>query len=246
MGKPTERWAHQKSREELEAALARQLGHMRRSAQIFDDGVLEEAERLASVAYILLHDGRGRTKSLLGQLGLKHRLRLFDTTRPPPPPGHIALQNAKLCSLRLAVGPDNEWAEVNYVPAFHHAKSIDDIRLIPFSKWIDQPIYQSAKGFAVTRKNLITSLRDQGGGGHVDAEITHRDYHWLSSMGEDNFFLEKSEHTDNAWALAACLKREPDDSLTPVQGKPIFKNGHWASMRQVTWELDESLKRIGL
>lgn len=59
------------SKDELKQALRRQVGHLRRSAELYDRGVFEEAERLASVAYILLSDGGGRIKPLLGQLSLR-------------------------------------------------------------------------------------------------------------------------------------------------------------------------------
>jgi hypothetical protein len=90
---------YQKTRDEIEDELKRQIRNMSRSMDAFDRGALEEAERLASSVYILLHDGSGRQKSLLEQLGLKSGLQMVDSSLPPDSDPHVATLGPPLLSI---------------------------------------------------------------------------------------------------------------------------------------------------
>lgn len=67
-----------RDRSSLEQQLARQLKYLDNSSALFDSGDHDEANRLAAVLRVLLHD-TNESKSLLGQLGLKSMLRFVDT-----------------------------------------------------------------------------------------------------------------------------------------------------------------------
>ncbi|RYE84675.1 MAG: hypothetical protein EOO65_01835 [Methanosarcinales archaeon] len=216
MGKKTHdksRWAHQKSREELEQALVRQTAHLRRSAQAYDDGVLEEAERLASSIYILVHDGWGKTKSLLGQLGLIAKMRFVDSATPKSPDAYY--QSNIMCGFEAG---ENGWS---FIPKCQFGDK-EPTRLVKFTEWWSQEVYSTAAGLELTRKNLVFALRMQDGGGHVDDEITDKAYHWLATKGDDRA------------------------EVIHPSGNTNVNNGHWATMRQIAWEMDQTLISHGL
>lgn len=74
-------WSRPRTDDELRAALQRQVGHLRRSAKAYDEGFVEEAERLASCVYILLHHSSGKrgNKALLQSSGLLGQMRFPDS-----------------------------------------------------------------------------------------------------------------------------------------------------------------------
>lgn len=92
---------------------------------------------------------------------------------------------------------------------------------IKFSKWWEESIYRDNKGRTYSRKNLVCSLRDQDGGSHLDGKISDEEY---VSMKAANF---------------------PQMSIGAVDGtKSPVPNAHVASMRQIAWEVLESLKSV--
>jgi len=67
--------------EDLVEKLQQQVGFLERSANLFDEGHEDEAFRLAGVMRTLVYD-KGRSQSVLGQLGVKDTLRFVDTAEP--------------------------------------------------------------------------------------------------------------------------------------------------------------------
>jgi hypothetical protein len=70
--------------EDLVEKLQQQVGFLRRSAALFDDGHQDEAFRLAGAIRTLVHD-TGASHSLLGQLGVKDTISFLDTAEPIDP-----------------------------------------------------------------------------------------------------------------------------------------------------------------
>ena len=87
------------SESDLRQHLVEQLGFLRRSAEAYDSGLVDEAKRLAVTIRILVHDTE-KSKSLLGQL---HELsRWFLNTAVPDQPGNAMAY----CALaQMAFGP---------------------------------------------------------------------------------------------------------------------------------------------
>ncbi|MBB3835664.1 hypothetical protein FHR55_003924 [Xanthomonas arboricola] len=67
-----------RERSSLDQQLLRQLKYLQSSAKLFDAGDHDEANRLATVMRVLLHD-TAKSKSLLGLLGIKDDLKFIDT-----------------------------------------------------------------------------------------------------------------------------------------------------------------------
>jgi hypothetical protein len=66
------------TREDLIAALRTHMGFRERSAEAFDEGIEDEALRLAGTLRTLLHD-KGSSSALLTQVREQNRLRFLDT-----------------------------------------------------------------------------------------------------------------------------------------------------------------------
>jgi hypothetical protein len=98
----------------------------------------------------------------------------------------------------------------------------DWVRMVQFHTWWEELIYEDA-GLSLTRKRMVFSLRNQDGGGHV-GELTDPAY--IKFKGPGNFWGGAGTGFDN------------------VRWESIV-NGIAASMRQVAWEVDETLKQLG-
>lgn len=227
-------WSHLKTSEELEAALRRQIGHMRRSMTSYDDGARAEAERLAACAYIMLNDGRGKTKSLLGQLGLLDELAFVDT------------RNNTVVGIPLArVGVDGE---TPFFEPFFGDVSVYGQQVpphlpkvfprVPFADWWGREIY-SYKGLVADRRRLVACLRDQDGGGHVDSKINDELYHRMMTQGHGGIRV-----IDGRPVLVMHCHGESEPAPSHPDG-PTVRDAHWASMRQIAYEIDETLKAAG-
>ncbi|HYN45978.1 MAG TPA: hypothetical protein VES64_04735 [Allosphingosinicella sp.] len=218
--------AYVKTRTDLENELTDQLSALRDSATAYDAGKLWEAKRLAATAFILLHDGGRRTQSLLTQLGIRRGMTFTSTVKPPE-------ANSPLPLAMINVDVVNGVA--TYAP-FLDGQSTHRNEL-KFSKWYDERVFETGAGRPLSRKNLIYALRNQMGGGHVDGEIEDEAVHWLT----------KGVHTvtsDDPWRDEAGNVVEDVPFAKPFQGGSV-PNGHLATMRQIGWELDFSLRRAG-
>ncbi|WP_310532364.1 hypothetical protein [Novosphingobium sp.] len=204
-----------KSKEELEEALLRQILNFRRSAKHFDEGALEEAERLASVIYILCDESRHQ-RSLLRSLNLRNVHKFPDTGMRPK--GNTFYGGPPL--LRL-------WKEggeiVCYVPALSDTHFLTELH---FRHWWEQAVFTNSHGRDLSRKELVFRLRSQDGGGHVDKDNKGLEY--------IDFKSNKRHHTFSADLVLS--------SSTP--NVPLI-NAHWLTMRQIAWEVDWVLKKLG-
>lgn len=210
--------AYKRSTDEMQEALGRQINHLRRSCIAYDQGTHEEAERIASCVYILAHDGGDRSKSLLGELGYKSTMNFFTTT------GAHALGPRKINIMPSLIGVTFVRSKAIYTP--HLAGAPFGAELVTFDEWWDENVIQRTVGASLSRKKLVFALRSQDGGSHVDRNLTDDGYVYLSKRG-GNWFSSSG------------------NSNSQVEHSPM-ENGHWASMRQIGWEIDESLKLIGL
>lgn len=207
-------WRYEKPRAETEAALQRQISNMRRSANAFDLGALEEAERLAASIYIICHDGGRNSRSLLTQLGYKDHMKFPDSARRiPPPERNVASGGPPLLAFSVLEGGQIKWGA-----------PMGDTKMMEwraFSRWWEETVFVSTRtGFKLSRRNLVFFLRSQEGGAHVDGTL------------RDEGYFEISRHGDHQqWNELGTLA---------LHSGPI-PNAHWHTIRQMTWELDEAL-----
>lgn len=219
---------HHKTKEELEDALKRQIGHLRRSCAAFDAGEMSEGERLAVTCYTLLHDSPKdkRITGLLGRFGMRSKMSFLDSSRQD----HFDNLRKKNRENFLHIGLPMATIKFGkngstYAPLFENLKNIPNatIAKVKFQQWWEGKVYENANRYKLSRKNLVSTLRNQDGGGHIDDHIRDGAYHFLSMNPLQSFSVD----------------------METGQSTPT-RNAHWATMRQVAWELDESLKLIGL
>lgn len=198
-------------RDRLMQLLTEKRAALSASAASYDAGSLWEAKRLANEIAILVHDPlRGKTRSLLTQIGVKSGLLFVDSTARHPLRGaRNAVPPSALLGFR---GDDGGWSVVascqsGLVPP----EWIDEVK---FKLWWDGEVVRFKTG-NLSRKNLVMSARDQDGGAHVDVVVQSQGY---TALGQD---VDVSVRTAGA----------------PLQ------NAHLACIRQISWELIETLDR---
>ncbi|RDC60946.1 hypothetical protein HME9302_02163 [Alteripontixanthobacter maritimus] len=204
----------ERSKEELLESLVRQIANMRRSALAFDNGAMEEAERLASSVYILCADG-SQQKSLLRVLNMRSRERFPDT-------------GYRSKGMKIAFGPPllclwKEDGKLSYKPPLEGFRTCEFLR---FGKWWEQSVFTNEHGRAISRRELTFYIRSTDGGAHVDKAHANTEYHDFSKNGGHVTWSED--------------KKFYSQLSVPQQ------NTHWQTMRQITWELDYVIKRLGL
>jgi hypothetical protein len=198
------------TREELVTHLHDQIGHLRRSAAAFDGGAEGEAARLALSIRVLLHDTK-KSKSLLGQLGVKERLRFLESSL-----GVTRLQDnhpGRDCGL-LSIELDPQNGAGRY---FAPLEKLPPERLrqrAKFSAWWSMKVFEGK--VSLSRKDLVLAFADTDGGAHVDARL----------MDE---YANLTRRNAPGWALS------DSDGTHPLKGA-----GH-ASVRQMAYELSSTL-----
>lgn len=210
---------------DLEQELREQAEALRSSATAYDSGKLWEAKRLAATAYILVHDGGKNSRSLLGQLGLKGA---FLSSADPSTPIPLALITVPM---RADDGPMTFSPHLDARAAAH--------RWLPFKKWYRQIVFESGR-LRMSRMNLICTFRHQAGGAHVDQEIKDEAFRWLTINSPYRIDVEPPK--DEA---GQPIELPPElEGFFAEHSGPV-PNGHYASMRQIAWELDQTLASLG-
>lgn len=147
---------------ELYAELKDQIEFIERSCDSYDHGNKSEAKRLSAHIDIIVHD-RGKTTSLLTQLGLLNKLKFF-TLNHDYGVGNI-LSEVRLCMMRIGNG------KAEYIP---HLDDSDRVwKELAFSKWWEETIIilRGKHNTEFSRRKLICMMRDQDGGAHVDEKL---------------------------------------------------------------------------
>lgn len=227
---------HRKTRDEFLSEMREQMSAMRASAKGYDDGQLWEAKRLATTAYILVHDSiRGRSRSLLTHLGLRGSLVFVSSISNPTRVVSGWDSRHGLMRVRMSGG------KAYFVPKLQ--ADSEAYRDLSFNDWYEEAVFHPLNGKTISRKNLIHYLRSQDGGAHVDAIIDNWEYHEWKMRGDPNLSYEfKDGHTSVFGPIIelATGKAVYDHN----QGSPVLGSVH-ATMRQIAWELNESISKIG-
>jgi len=230
-----EKWKYRKTDAELAGELSEQVKFLRLSASQFDSGHIAEAKRLATIACILLHDGKRQSKSLLGLLGLKTKIKFPST--------------AKANGFGLPLVNIYLHDTATFVPKLD---SSQDIKNLGFDDWWNETVYAPGWNHNLSRKDLAFTMRNQDGGSHVDEEITSQTYYLL--MKEGTPIVSYAEHADqgvvvfvNNEPFYIVKEHRPANSMPPrvISERRPIPNGHLATMRQITWEIDVALRSVG-
>ena len=165
---------------ELANRLRGQFGYLVRSAMAFDEGVEDEAPRLAGACRVLFIPGSG--KSLVYQLGAHKSITLPDTSirnQQAVAPG-VAIQlygtdaqGKPLTAPRTALGglaaPAADLRGTRWV-AQGDAWMLS-ARWVPLQTWLMAPAVRSSSNKDYSRWDFIRVLANQEGGMHVDPTV---------------------------------------------------------------------------
>jgi hypothetical protein len=205
-----------RTRAELLTKLDEQIGFLARSCELYDGGTKAEAFRLAVTACNLVHDTR-RMRSILSQLGIKENIQYVSSGRASPGPKTHSILS--LTVLAIAKHKDGS-RSAESVSMLDQCIAHRAMRAVDFDTWwVKEMVWQSPEKIILNRCGLVTSMRDQDGGAHLDSELKHPGY--ISSSKENQW-----------WWL--------DSKGQPLA--PMFTYDHFAIMRQIAWELQKTLQ----
>jgi len=172
------------SSSELRKHLDEQLAFLKRSADSYDDGFVDEAKRLAVTIRILVHD-TSQSKSLLGQLGEKTKP--FLDTAAPLDMGNILLYGALVQTMMSNKG-------AAYTPILDSPGPPHPTKLVPFDDWWDRTIFRNKEGQTLSRKQLVLTVANKDGGAHIDPNL-------------NEFYANLSRHTGLGWVFESADER---------------------------------------
>jgi hypothetical protein len=193
--------------EELRQRALDELACLRDRIEAFDRGVLRETPSMSVHICNLVLDMRG-TKSILTQLGVRDDVKFMSTGRcnhPNAPSEETPLIMVQMGQTRViarSLGPPREGTD----------------RFVDFSTWWEEElIFRDVNKASLTRKELVMSFRDQGGGAHLDPTT---DIEANRGLREGN--------------TVGLRLVEPDGGLRTVELL------HYTMMRQVAYEVIHS------
>lgn len=134
-----------------------QRSFMKRSMQSYDSGFEDEAQRIATIIRILLHD-TNKSTSLFKHLDLKNKVQFLSTAG-----GYIP---ANLLSYEGILAASRGGY---YLPVSSGSDKVEGI-LHQFDDWWNQIILDD-KANLFTRKDLILEVANTDGGAHVDDKL---------------------------------------------------------------------------
>lgn len=220
------------------------------SAENFDKGSLWEAKRLATSVHTIVYDGRpnSNSRSLLSQLDIRNNIKFVATGEPI----HLAnlFHQMPLVGVHGSLG---DGATAIFLPVLDGApKDIPQIyggssvtRRIACKTWWDDELIIKMNQLTLTRQKLVYALRNKDGGSHVDPVVSGSpDYvtllkvpqMWVSGTGALTGKVDMSGGT-------VPISYSSEEEVERDKGAA---NGLLAStMRQIAWELLESLEAHG-
>jgi hypothetical protein len=143
-----------------------------------------------------------------------------------------------LVAMRFVAGPDG--SSVNFSPNLSTIGKPD--RMISIDEWWNGVVFDGLCGDVLTRRQLVVSLRDQDGGGHVDPELTDEAYIGVSRENSPRLVMVYPSDDDRP-GQGVMLRLTTNPSRNERQ---VWPGLHFSSMRAVAHELDQSLVREGL
>jgi hypothetical protein len=196
-----------------------QRAMMKSSCDGYDAGNKWEGLRLATCVFNLVHD-HGSITSILSQLDAKHKI-VFMSSGRRLTNEHDEVWPGARYTLLIEFERYRQYPRGTKIPefvplsTFYRSRGQRPIFTgLPFEDWWETDIIFFDERFALTRKRLVFTLRNQEGGSHFDPEM--RDQNYLAL-------------------------RNPIIMITPGLGLGHMDNLELATMRQIAEELRMSL-----
>lgn len=169
-----------RTHDDLESALREQFQLLAMYAEEFDRGNLVVAKPMATALRVLCHDPeskKSKSKSLLGQLGMKDRY-FYDTAASPDelPPGFDYKRKKFVGSFLGIIGMTHT---ADLVPFLDSQENRQFFGFSKFDDYWNRVILLDGNEKPFSRRNIVHSVADQDGGSHVDPTL-NADYRALT------------------------------------------------------------------
>lgn len=194
----------------------------------YDSGREYVSPSLAAKLRVLLKDKGKSNVSLLTHLEIKD-MKFLNTANT------INERNILPSEPLTFMGPDEDFKFMKSYPTLDRYFLDDPTKKwIPFEEWWDQTIYKNGD-FKLSRQDLIEHLADKDGGAHIDGKISN-DYYDFSRRGggATTTHVVKSDVDDS-----------PGETIYESAPQPV-DNIHFAALRQITFEVLESINFNGI
>lgn len=225
--------------QDFRSHLIEQLAFLDASASSYDSGHDSEAKRLATTIRLLVyHSGRSPSRSLLSHMGVRDRLPWTDT----------AAGRIREAVLTIGSGLCISELQLEGSGTAHFKAPLGDLppeRIHPsaaFVDWWNDPVLEDADGTDYSRGSLVLWVANKDGGAHVDAELPPG----YLALTRENAIGLTSEPGDqpNSTVLGFGIQTSAGGlSRARVQGTPLENSLVLAHIRQIAWELRDTLSR---
>jgi hypothetical protein len=138
------------------------------SSLAFDGGMIGEAARLATAAFLLVGPSTRNHTSIFDHLGIKDNME-FQTTVPDGNQSGTPLVHCNLELVRKNPTTGNDEFVIELQPRGRQAMLTG--RKLKCDEWWNETVLKDEKR-QLTRDNIIRILRDKAGGAHYDAKVT--------------------------------------------------------------------------
>ena len=155
--------------------IRRQLGFIERSCKAYDEGIKEDAIRIATSIRTLMQSGK--YPSLLRQMNCEN-INLLSTCDPA-----LGLLHEIMMGL-YQIGPSG----AAYIPNLGFGPPVKR-PILPLSEWWEQPVM--SLGEKITRAQIVKAAANKDGGAHVDTPPKH--YRDLAAPGAAGSFIQISK-----------------------------------------------------
>jgi hypothetical protein len=199
--------------------LRRQLSFLESSCELYDKGKVEEAVRIAVVLRVIFHD-TAKSVSLLRHLNAKSVFLLTTAVS-------FADENSEIPSLyliELVANVDPATFRCDGVPLL--AKNYGS-KLVDFNNWWEKEVVIDLKGSGGTfnRRGLVLEAANTDGGAHVGTKLD-----------------SKYEKAMNGGGISLAITFKDGRGIQ----ERLFQNVHYASLRQVAYEVLNSPALLAL
>lgn len=154
------------ARADLFEVLKQQVDFLVRSSKAFDEGLEHEGVRLAVPLRILLHE-TGKSRSLLGQMGVRDSILFLDTAFPYSVGNLVAESGLALQEIEATNGR----MRGRFIP--HLSRPPIPDRWSGIRRWWEtNVVIKDSLGEHFTRKDLVLFAAHEDGGAHVQPSLT--------------------------------------------------------------------------
>lgn len=110
---------------------------------------------------------------------------------------------------------------------------------LSFEKWWNEPVFETDFGKPLSRKFFVLAMRNTDGGAHFDIDLSSEEYYRLSA-GHLASYKDWGDRLELTHPLPLGHNGK---SMNLRDGYSRVEGAHWATMRQIAWEFQLSIKQ---